>query len=103
MRGRGPALLSSIGLSFTRSVPVIYQNQCSIITKSAAADVVSATEKEHYEPSLQLNLLFSFGGRGDTLLVKPDPLNAVRALNQRDFGQSLLLPGSRLWPPACAR
>lgn len=45
-------------------------------------------------PHFQGNIVVSLGSQGDTLTVQPNVAGTGRAVNQYDFGQALLLPGS---------
>lgn len=96
----GPApTTGSIGLNYTVFLPATYSTKYRITpadgtVRTEPTDTVVIDKPERLEPYLSLNLVFSLGSRGDTLLVKPDTLNVARPLNQRDFGQSMLLPGS---------
>ena len=72
--------------------------QVASAAQKAATDDVNTqyfTVDEVLEPAFALSAVISFGPRQDTLRVRPDTLNpGGRCLNQHDFGQSLLLPGS---------
>ncbi|WP_133256848.1 hypothetical protein [Hymenobacter edaphi] len=90
----------SLGLNYAVFLPVTYGRRYLIAPAGSPEEaeptqqILFEEEPERMVPWFSLNLLFSLGSRGDTLVVQPDTLNPGQMLNQREFGQSLLLPGS---------